>query len=411
MNPIPAFHFSPVPDITFGPGEFRRLPGILSKAVGSVLVITGAKSFRSSEHWQNLLKKLQTGSISFFEWPLSGEPTVDQIDDLVSVFRGKGVGMVVAIGGGSVVDGGKAISAMLPVQGSVMDFLEGVGTRTHNGKKIPFVAVPTTAGTGSEATKNAVIRGSSGQFFKKSLRHENFVPDAAIIDPELMLSCPPDITAACGMDAFTQLLESYVSTKATPMTDALAFSALRHVKEALIPVSTTEGTHIHYRAAMAYGALISGVTLANVGLGVVHGLAGPLGGLVDIPHGLACGLLLGPATEMNIRVLEEQKEMDSPALRKYARVGHLLKNSNGEDVYQGCRFLVSELKNWREQLPFPTPESLGVPLAQLDEATRLSGNKNNPAHLEEEDRRKLLRLSFQHQNAFPTTNHTNSTNE
>jgi alcohol dehydrogenase class IV len=144
------------------------------------------------------------------------------------------------------------------------------------------------------------------------------------------------------------------------------------------------GTNIHYRAAMAYGALISGITLANAGLGVVHGLAGPLGGLVDIPHGLACGLLLGAATEMNIRVLEEQKEMGSTALRKYARVGHLLKNSSGEDAEQGCRFLVSELKNWRERLAFPALESLGIPFAQLDEAARLSGNKNNPVHLEEE---------------------------
>ena len=237
------------------------------QAAGSVLVVTGAKSFRSSGRRQSLLNRLRTNSISFFECSLSGEPTVDRIDDLVDAFRGKGVGMVVAIGGGSVIDGGKAVSAMLPVQGSVMDFLEGVGTGTHSGEKVPFVAVPTTAGTGSEATKNAVIRGNGHPLFKKSLRHDNFVPDAAVIDPELMLSCPSDITAACGMDAFTQLLESYVSTKAAPMTDSLAFSGLRYLKEALVPVSTTEGADIHCRAAMAYGALISGITLANAGLG------------------------------------------------------------------------------------------------------------------------------------------------
>ena len=272
-----------------------------------MLVVTGSKSFLSSPHRQSLLRMVRTDSISLFECSLRGEPTVDQIDDLVSDFRGKGVGMVVAIGGGSVVDSGKAVSAMLTVQGSVRDFLEGVGTKAHPGEKVPFVAVPTTAGTGSEATKNAVIRGNGDLLFKKSLRHENFVPDAAIIDPELMLSCPPDITAACGMDAFTQLLESYVSTKATPMTDALAFSGLQHLKEALLPVSTTEGTNIHHRTAMAYGALLSGITLANAGLGVVHGLAGPLGGLMEIPHGLVCGMLVAAASAMNIRLLEREK--------------------------------------------------------------------------------------------------------
>jgi alcohol dehydrogenase class IV len=387
QNPIPAFLFSRIPNIFFGPGEFRRLSEIISRAGGPVLVITGAASFRSSFHWQDLLHMLRTDAISFFECSLSGEPTVDQIDNLVSAFSGKGVGMVIAIGGGSVIDGGKAVSAMLPVQGSVMDFLEGVGTRTHSGKKIPFVAVPTTAGTGSEATKNAVIRGNGH-------RHENFVPDAAIIDPELMLSCPSDITAACGMDAFSQLLESFVSTKATPMTDALSFSGLQHMKEALLPVSTTEGKNIDHRAAMAYGALISGITLANAGLGVAHGLAGPLGGLVEIPHGLACGLLLGPATAMNIRFLERQDDGSSTALRKYARVGHLLRNSGAEDVEQGCRFLIEELKNWKDQLALPAPGSLEIAPAQLDETARLSGNKNNPVQLEEEDRRELLSLSF-----------------
>ena len=128
--------------------------------------------------------------------------------------------------------------------------------------------------------------------------------------------------------------------------------------------------------------------------GVVHGLAGPLGGLIEIPHGLACGLLLGPATEMNIRVLKGQREMGGAALKKYARVGHLLRNSNGKDVEQGCRFLISELQNWKQQLAFPAPESLEITCAQLDEAARLSGNKNNPVDLKEEDRRELLRLCF-----------------
>ncbi len=392
--PVPAFFFSGIPKIYFGAGEFRRLSEILPQAIGPVLVVTGAHSFRRSPHWPRLLSILETGGIPFFECSLFGEPTVDQIDDLVRAFSGKGLGMVVAIGGGSVIDGGKALAAMLPVQGSIMDFLEGVGTRIHSGKKLPFVAVPTTAGTGSEATRNAVIRGGGHRFFKKSLRHKNFVPNVAIIDPELMLSCPPHITAACGMDAFTQLLESYVSTKATPMTDALAFSGLKYVKEALLPVCAGEAKNLTVRAAMAYGALMSGITLANAGLGVVHGLAGPLGGLLNFPHGLVCGLLLGPATEMNIRFLEKREPEVSTALKKYAQVGRLLMGSREEEGKQGCRFLVETLYAWKEKLALSPSGMFKCTPAQLDEVARIGGNKNNPVHLDEKDRRELLRLSF-----------------
>ena len=191
----------------------------------------------------------------------------------------RGIDVVLSTGGGSVIDAGKAVSAMLRVEGSVAEYLEDVGTRKHPGTKVPFVAVPTTAGTGCEATRNAVLSRVGPDGFKKSLRHDNFLPDAAVVDPVLTLSCPPDITAACGLDALTQLLESFVSTKASVLTDVLALSGLEHIGNSLVPACTNSGQDIDMRANLSYAALMSGITLTSAGLGTVHGFASSIGGL------------------------------------------------------------------------------------------------------------------------------------
>ena len=180
---------------------------------------------------------------------------------------------------------------MLPLSDGIINYLEGVELNPP-GSTVSFIAVPTTAGTGSEATKNAVISSIGESGFKKSLRHDNFIPDIAVIDPQLMLSCPETLTAACGLDAIAQLLESYVSSKSNPITDALAFDALTKAIPAF-EVAVKDGhKNLEARASMAYGALISGITLANAGLGIVHGFASPIGGFFDIPHGVVCGTLL-----------------------------------------------------------------------------------------------------------------------
>ncbi len=389
---IQPFTFSGVPAIRFGAGEFRRLSAIIREMGDPILVVTGASSLERSGKWDALVKGLAQESIRFSRVTVKGEPSPDFVDQTVSRFRDRGIRVVLAVGGGSVVDAGKAVSAMLPQNASVYDFLEGIGTATHNGEKVPFVAVPTTSGTGSEATKNAVLSQVGPQGFKKSIRHDRFVPDVAVVDPELAVSCPPEVSAACGMDAFTQLLESYVSTRAGPVTDALAFSGIAHLKDSLIPACTTRGDSIDTRAAMAYASLVSGVTLANAGLGIVHGLASPIGGAFSIPHGVVCGTLVGAATRITVKKLRGQGEGDAAALEKYARIGALVtgRDYRPEDLDSLCDRLMETIDMWTETLTIPRLSRYGIRVSDLDAIARTAGNKNNPVPLSREEIRALL---------------------
>jgi alcohol dehydrogenase class IV len=391
MNP---FAFSGVPAIRFGAGEFRGVGRLLKGMGDHVLVLTGASSLERAGRWDGLARDLAEASVRFSRVKVEGEPTPDFVDRTTIRFRNRGIRVVLAVGGGSVVDAGKAVSAMLTQKASVREFLEGVGTRQHNGEKVPFVAVPTTSGTGSEATRNAVLSEVGPKGFKKSLRHERFVPDLALIDPELMLSCPPEVSAACGMDAFTQLLESYVSTRASPFTDALAKSGISFLKDSLIPVCTTEGGNVEKRAAMAYASLASGITLANAGLGVVHGLASPIGGFFPVPHGVVCGTLVGAGTRINIEKLRSQGPAGISALRKYARVGALLGAGacREEDVNGCCDLLVGRIDEWTETLGMPRLSEYGVCASDLDRIVEGAENKNNPVRLTDAEIRDLLSM-------------------
>ncbi len=311
---IDSFQFSSLPDIIFGAGKRIELPSAVAARGTKVLLLTGSSSYHNLGHGDEIISGLKKENLHLSHEEIAHEPSPVIVDQIVQKHRGSGINVVVAVGGGSVMDAGKAVSAMIPVEGSIKDYLEGVGHREHPGTKIPFIAMPTTSGTGSEMTKNAVISEVGENGFKKSLRHNNFIPELAIIDPEMMLSCPTRLTATSGMDAFTQLLESYVSSQANPMTDAMALQGLKHIKKYLLRAFLEGDQNLEARAGMALAAMFSGIALAQAGLGLVHGFAAPLGGSHHIPHGVVCGSLMAPVFAQTIDNLIDQP--DHPALHK-----------------------------------------------------------------------------------------------
>ena len=383
------FSFGRVPAIVFEPGAIARLPEQMLRYGRKALLVTGGSSLEKSGKLAAIGKVLSGAGISYDVVPVKGEPSPELVDGAVDAFRAKDISIVAAVGGGSVIDAGKAISAMLRLPDSVTNYLEVVGTKTHDGVKVPFIAVPTTAGTGSEATKNAVLSRTGATGFKRSLRHDNLVPDLALIDPELMTGCPPGVTAAGGLDALTQLLESYVSKSSSPMTDALAWSGLEKVKDCLIPVCTTEPGNVARRGGMAYAALMSGVALANAGLGVVHGLASPLGAVFGIPHGIACGTMLAAAVRATVKKLLVLD--DTHYLAKYARVGALLTGCDPRETGRCCERLVDLLDRWVEALAMPRLSSFGVREDDFGRIIADAGNKNNPAALDVNETAAMLK--------------------
>jgi alcohol dehydrogenase len=299
------------------------------------------------------------------------------------------------IGGGSALDAAKAIAGLLRVGRSVMDYLEGVGPELpYEGPAVPLIAVPTTAGTGSEATKNAVLSTHGRQAFKKSFRHDRLVAEHALVDPDLLASCPSEVIAANGMDALTQLLESYVSIKGNPLTDALAESGLHAARDGLLALFDSAGADAAARSRMAYASMLSGITLAQVGLGSVHGLASPLGALYPMPHGVVCGTLVGAATEVNIGALR-QRAPDSPALAKYARAARILTGESFVDADNAWNRLAELLHAWTQRLRLPPLSNYGLCEAGLDEVvaqSRGSSMKTNPVVLTDAEIRRVLEL-------------------
>jgi alcohol dehydrogenase class IV len=374
--------------LVFGPGSVAGLPKLVKGFGDRALLVTGGRSLADSKRLDEVLSGLKEVSIEVHPVPFFGEPSPESVDEAVAEFRGKGISVVVAMGGGSAVDAGKAVSAMLAEDGSVTEYLEGVGTLKPSGAKVPFIAVPTTAGTGSEATKNAVLSRVGPDGFKKSLRHDHYVPDAALIDPELALTCPPEVAAACGVDAFTQLLEAYVCVKANPFTDSLAWGGLEACRDHLVAACT--GQDLKARSAMAFAAYASGVCLANAGLGVIHGLAGAVGGLHPIPHGVICGTLAAPAVDANLKALKACGEAGVPALLKYGRVGALLSGSDPRDVETSTRLLVDKLEEWTERLGIRSLHDCGLTLADADKIVAEAGLKENPVALDQDAVKAIL---------------------
>lgn len=388
VKSVKAFSFAKTPEILFGEGCISSLGKFISIYGHNIALITGGSSYGNSATKNKIEKSLRTSSLMYARYPVTTEPSPGIIDTVVSELRHRKVKFVVAVGGGSVMDAGKAISAMLKEEGSVKDFLEGVGAKTPSGSKLPFIAIPTTSGTGSETTKNAVISELGPNGFKKSLRHNNFVPDVAIVDPELTLNCPPDITATSGMDAFTQLLESYLSTQANAMSDALALSGLACISNALMK-AFKDGNNLEARTDMAYAAMLSGITLSNAGLGVIHGFAQPLGSLFPIPHGIVCGGLMGVVNRITVKKLRKSGS-GKPYLDKYARIGNLFHNSDKKNQDYHIDFFLDVMDKYIEEMNIPRLNQFGVKKEDLDAIVQQTGLKNHPVTLSREELLEIL---------------------
>ncbi|VAW62442.1 Alcohol dehydrogenase [hydrothermal vent metagenome] len=386
------FSIARLPRIVFSRGAIKQIPEICLQYGTHVLLVTGARSFESSDGFLQLKKDFEKNNIQFEKTSIPGEPSPDIVDQAVSEFHNHKFDVVLGIGGGSALDAAKAIAGLLNVKKSVMDYLEGVGAELkYSGPAVPFIAVPTTAGTGSEATKNAVLSVQGKNGFKKSFRDDKLVAEYAVIDPELLVTCPKNIIAANGMDALTQLIESYVSTRANEMTDALALSGVRAARDSLLNLYNSVSDE-DAQNKMAYASLMSGICLAQTGLGSVHGLASPLGAFYPIPHGVVCGTLVAQATKMNIELML-QREPTNLALDKYAVLGDVITHQHCKNKHESRALLCETLQHWTDVMHIPKLGEFGLTEAGLDDVianSRGSSMQTNPIKMTDREIRELL---------------------
>jgi alcohol dehydrogenase class IV len=325
-----GFEFATAGRIMAGAGRAAELPGVLAGLGSRVLVCTGANPERHAD----LLAGLGLPAVAF---PVAGEPTVELARAGVAVSREHAADVIAAVGGGSVIDLGKAVAMLLANGGDPLDYLEVVGSgQKVTRPAVPCVAVPTTAGTGAEVTANAVLAVPEHRL-KASLRSPLMIPRVALVDPVLTVSCPPAVTAASGLDALTQCLEPFVSVRATPVTDGLAREGLLRAAAGL-RAAHADGGDLAARTDMANCALLGGMALANAKLGAVHGLAGVIGGTADVPHGIACAALLAPVIDANVRRLQSGAP-GSPVLDRYTEVARLLTRQPGASIRDGLAWI------------------------------------------------------------------------
>jgi len=365
---LPPFRLGRLPRVTFGEGSFAQLPTIVASHGSRALLVTGVRSFEASPRRADVEPGLHSAGVELVgRVAVAGEPSLDDIEAALRAYRGADIDVVVGVGGGAALDAAKALAGLLRSGTSLLDHLEEVGRGLpYHGPALPSVAVPTTAGTGSEATRNAVVTRRGANPFKRSFRDERLVPADAVVDPDLLDGAGPALIAANGLDALSQLLEAMTSRNAIPPTDALARSGLAAVRDGLVAwhrdPSGPEAPAA--RGRMAYAALLSGICLANAGLGAVHGLASPLGARLPIPHGLACGAVLLPCTKANITALSDRPA--SPAWRAYAAAGRILAEL-GPDVPDAVASaaLVETLEHLVHELAIPGLDSFGLTTADI----------------------------------------------
>lgn len=396
-----AFTLGRLPRISFGEGRVAELPSIVASHGGRALLVTGRASFRRSAGWPALLTGLDAaGVIVAGDLVVDGEPSPEIVEEAVAGFRAADVEVVVGIGGGSVLDAAKAIAGLLRAETTAMDHLEGVGRGLpYRGPAVPFVAVPTTAGTGSEATRNAVLSRVGPDGFKKSFRDEQLVARDAVVDPDLLAGLGPTAIASNGLDALTQLLESLASTRSFALSRALALDGLAAARDGLVPwyeAVAGGGDAPGARSRMAYAALLSGICLAHTGLGAVHGLASPLGARHPIGHGAACGATLVAATQVNLAALEA-RDPNGPALQRYAAAGRVLSGAPGLDDVDARAALVDTLADWARRLAVRGLATFGVgesDFPPLVADARGTSMRTNPIELTDTEVAAILSASL-----------------
>lgn len=378
------FEFAAPARIIFGAGTLREA-GTAAKEFGRrALVVTG----RDTRRAEPLTGILREHGIEASIFPVCGEPELETIRQGMSLGQKENCEMVVSIGGGSALDAGKAIAAMLANGGDPLDYVEVIGRGKAIAKpSAPFIAIPTTAGTGSEVTRNAVL-SSPEHRVKVSLRSSFLLPRLAIVDPELTRDLPPALTATTGLDALTQLIEPYVCSRANPMTDALCVEGMSRAARSL-HAAFENGHDAAAREDMALASLFGGLALANAGLGAVHGFAGPIGGLISAPHGAIVAALLPEVMDVNLRALESRQPAGD-ALRRYTEVARLLTGNNMATAHDGvewARKLVADLK-------IPRLSSHGLTCGDIPElveaAEKASSMKANPIALTRQEREEIL---------------------
>jgi alcohol dehydrogenase class IV len=380
----PAFEFATAGRIVFGTGSRSTIGGFVAGLGCRLLLVTGG----SGRHSAWLPHLLQAEGLTTTVFSLTGEPTIAAVESGAATARAAGCDVVLGLGGGSCLDAAKAIAALAVQPGCAIDYLEVIGAgRPLEAPPLPCVAVPTTAGTGAEVTRNSVL-GSPPHRVKVSLRHQSLLPRVAVVDPELTLSSPPGVTAASGLDALSQLVEPFVSSRANPLTDGFCREGLTRIRSAL-PAVLEAPLDLAARESMSLASLLGGLALANAGLGAVHGFAGPLGGMFSAPHGSLCGRLLPVVMAANIRALGRGR---GPAaiLDRYREVACLLTGQAEARPSDGVAWVETVVK----RSGIPRLEAFGLTRsdipAAVDAARQASSMKANPVLLDHAELSEIL---------------------
>lgn len=389
-----SFEWVTAPRILFGRGQLERLGDIVASLGQMVLLVRGGQHLESTGVIARLVTSL--AGRPYIMQHVSSEPRVGVIDAMVLQAREAGCDVVVGVGGGAVLDAAKAVAGLLTHEGSALDYLEVVGAgRPITRPAAPLIAIPTTAGTGSEVTRNAVLTYEP-KHFKASMRSVHLVPRVALVDPSLTDTVPPAVTAATGLDALTQLIEPYVCSRAQPITDALAVRGIELAARALVR-AYENGRDTAARDDMALASLLGGMCLANAGLGAVHGFAAPLGASFPIPHGVACAALLPHVMAANVAALRMQKQR-APVLARYAHVGRLLTQQSIADDDAAIDAGIERTRQLVTGLGIPKLASFGVESAHVSEivqrAKRASSMRANPVLLTDEQLAHCLQAAM-----------------